>query len=167
MTSSQKKSEMKDELVFKLQNQLEELEANMVDFELTNEAVSSASVGWHIEHSLLVIEGVIETLKTSDPKLFKKKFNLKKKIIYLLGKFPRGKARAPKSVRPSEQMDKIQTEKRLDRLKLAITELLKLDTGVFFKHPIFGNLRLLDSVRFLELHTEHHLKIIRGITVTD
>lgn len=158
---------MKDELVHKLRNQLEELEANLVNFELTNGAVSSASIGWHIEHSLLVIEGVIETLKTSDPKLFKKKFNLKKEIIYILGKFPRGKARAPKSVRPAEHMDKIETEKRLDRIKLAVPELLILDKGVFFKHPIFGNLRLLDSVRFLELHTEHHLKIIRGVTVTD
>lgn len=158
--------DMKKATLNKLQLQLEEIASNMVNFELTNEAVSAASVGWHIEHSLLVINGVVETLKTSDPKLFKRKFNLKKEIIYILGKFPRGKVRAPRPVRPSEEMDKIKTEKHLEKTKLAYAELANLENGVFFKHPIFGNLQLRDSIRFLEMHTEHHLRIIREIVGT-
>ena len=35
--------------------------------------------------------------------------------------------------------------------------------GVYFKHFIFGMLSKKQTLRFLEMHTKHHLKIVRDI----
>ena len=40
-----------------------------------NNRVSASSVGWHIEHSLLVIIEIIEALKQSDNTAYKWKFS--------------------------------------------------------------------------------------------
>ena len=39
-----------------------------------NQAISEVSVGWHLEHSLLVIKQITATVAQSDPNV--KKFNL-------------------------------------------------------------------------------------------
>ncbi len=147
-----------------LTRQLHELKDHVQHFEISNERVSAANVGWHIEHSLLVIDGVIESLSKSDPSTFKAPFNLKKIIIYLLGKFPRGKARAPKSVRPkTEVYSQEELSAHVETSTKNVPSLYQLEPKAYFKHPIFGNLALNDSIRFLEMHTEHHLRIIRAI----
>jgi hypothetical protein len=48
-----------------------------------NTAVSSVNVGWHIEHTSLVIIKIIETVTKSDPKKYKWKFSLIRLIIFL------------------------------------------------------------------------------------
>lgn len=153
---------MNNELT-KLWSQLEELEANMVELETYNPSISSASVGWHIEHSMLVLNAVIESLKKSDPASFKRTINLKKIIIFSRGKFPRGRGKAPKAVTPREQSNAVEVQHHLKKTKLAFAELPTLNKAVFFKHPLFGHLRLRDAIRFLEIHTEHHLQIVRDI----
>ncbi|NQZ34079.1 MAG: hypothetical protein HRT58_00390 [Crocinitomicaceae bacterium] len=50
-------------------------------------------------------------------------------------------------------------ENTLEKVKCLST----LNNEVFFHYPSFGKLKRRDSIHFLELHTEHHLKIIRGI----
>lgn len=147
----------------KLRKQLNELETHISRFESVSTVVSQASIGWHIEHSLLVLTGVVYSLNVSDPSTFERKFNLKKHVIFLLGRFPRGKARAPKTVRPTEEISLESLENHVIRAKEAISQLPKLPTDAFFKHPIFGDIRLKETIYFMELHTEHHLKIIRAI----
>jgi hypothetical protein len=147
----------------KLMSQLEELEANLVELETENPSISSASVGWHLEHSMLVLNAVIESMKKSDPAAFKQSFNLKKLIIFSRRKFPRGKGKAPKAVTPTVQPNAVDVQHHLEKTKLAVAELSTLDKAVFFKHPLFGHLRLRDAIRFLEIHTEHHLRIVRDI----
>jgi hypothetical protein len=36
----------------------------------------------------------------------------------------------------------------------------------FFEHPYFGKLKLKETIRFLEIHTTHHLSIIEDIVIT-
>ena len=60
-----------------------------------NTAVSSVNVGWHIEHSSLVIIKIVESISKSDLKKYKWKFNIKRSFVFFLEKFPRGKAKAP------------------------------------------------------------------------
>lgn len=159
-----KTDSMKKQSLAPLHRQLQELNEQISNCDFLSESVSSAPVGWHIEHSLLVIDGVIESLSKSDPTQFKSSFNLKKKIIYLLGKFPKGKAKAPKYVRPKEESTSQDALlEHIQQTTRALPSLSELDNKAHFKHPIFGFLALNDAIRFLEMHTEHHLKINREI----
>jgi hypothetical protein len=75
---------------------------------------------------------------------------------------PRGKARAPKSVIPT-QIDKAELDAALDRASLSVLNLLNQSLKQYFTHPMFGDLNTKLTSRFLWIHTEHHLKIVRDI----
>ena len=88
----------------KLTNTLAILSTKVEHAHKINVTVSSANVAWHIEHCLLVIIRVIETIKLSDPTAYKSKFTFPKFIVLTTGKIPRGKARAPKLVLPANDI---------------------------------------------------------------
>ena len=52
-----------------------DLEEKIIFIDQSEPSVSAASVGWHIQHTLLVITQIIKVLKSSDPSRYKKKFN--------------------------------------------------------------------------------------------
>ncbi len=130
--------------------------------QIANPEVSSSSVGWHLAHSLLVIIKVSQSFVLSNEEHFSASFTWRKFIVFLVGKFPRGKAKAPEAVQPmqyhEEDLDQLfaEAEKALEGLKLG-------NKNQFFKHPIFGNLNKKETLRFLQIHTNHHLKIIKDI----
>ncbi|MFK7785132.1 MAG: DUF1569 domain-containing protein [Crocinitomicaceae bacterium] len=147
----------------KLSMYVDELQSAIVDKELSSASVSSVNIGWQIQHSLLVLNAVSGVLETANPKEFKKKFNLLKFVLFAIRRFPRGKAKSPKSVRPTSELSTEELEKLIIVARTNVSNLSSLGSGQFFKHPLFGDLRLKDTIRFLELHTNHHLKIIRLI----
>ena len=48
--------------------------------------------------------------------------------------------------------------------KANIKTIAGLDKNAYFKHPLFGNVNTPRIYRFLLIHTNHHLKIIKDIT---
>ena len=83
-----------------------QLESNISQFETTNNSVSGGSVGWHIEHSLKTIDQIITACKNSNPLNYQWQFNFKRFLIMSIAKkIPRGKARAPKIVRPEGEIN--------------------------------------------------------------
>ncbi|PWI30710.1 DUF1569 domain-containing protein [Flavobacteriaceae bacterium LYZ1037] len=139
------------------------LENHIEQQEVVNLKVSKASIGWHIDHSFKVINQVALTLQSSDPTLYKNNFSFLGKVFFTLGFFPRGKAKAPKQVKPPETVLKEDLIKQLQNTKTNIDIIPDLDANAFFKHPLFGNVNKKRIYRFLELHTNHHLKIIQEI----
>ena len=128
-----------------------------------NDKISNSDVAWQIDHSLKVINLVIEALASSDPKQYKWRFNKWRLLLFTLNYIPRGRAKTPKVVKPPEviSIEDLKTQvslvyKNIDRLK-------PLDKHAFFKHFVFGKLYKAKTVQFLNLHTNHHLKIIRDI----
>ena len=85
-----------------IHNLLLQLENHIPNLDKTNSQVSKSTIGWQIDHCLLVINGVISQLEISNPTEFKPKWNFFKFVILTTGKIPRGKARAPKLVNPKE-----------------------------------------------------------------
>jgi hypothetical protein len=140
-----------------------ELANHIVDHSQSNKAISEASVGWHIEHSLLVIKQITATVAQSEPKLYKSKFNVKRFVVFLTKTIPRGKAKAPKVVIPSEEITVDLLQESLKNTYQAITYLKDCEANQYFMHPFFGQLNKKQTIKFLAIHTEHHLKIIRDI----
>ncbi len=140
-----------------------ELANYIADHKQFNKAISEASVGWHLEHSLLVIKQITSTVAQSEPKLYKSKFNLTRFFVFLSKTIPRGKAKAPKVVIPADNITSETLQESLKNTYQAIAYLKDCQEKQYFMHPIFGQLNKKQTIKFLAIHTEHHLKIIRAI----
>lgn len=146
-----------------LQAQLEEMENYTTHYSDRHEAVSKASIGWHLAHILKVIDSITVSLSQSEPEAYRKSFSWKKELVYLMNKIPRGKARAPKKVLPQDDLSPEELQQEIQRIKGVIMPIMELPGDAFFEHPFFGHLRKDETPKFLVIHTEHHLKIIRDI----
>jgi len=146
-----------------LKTLVNQLESHIVDFEKTNVAISQSSVGWHIDHSLMVINGIIDQLKKSNPEQYKWRLNWNRIFIQSINKIPRGKAKAPKVVQPLEPATAALLISKLEIAKNSLVDLETLNANSYFTHPYFGDLNLKNTLWFLNLHTNHHLKIIKDI----
>ena len=145
-----------------LEPSLEKLYSYIPEADMLNSAVSTVNVGWHIEHSLLVISKIIETVVNSDPAKYEWKFDFKRSFVFFLGKFPRGKAKAPEVVIPV-QNGQLDFDALFRSTRTAITQLQNAQKNQFFIHPIFGKLNKKDTFTMLDIHTKHHLLIIQDI----
>lgn len=144
----------------KIEALLSALEGHLPNHAIVNESVSKASVGWHIEHSLLVINGILGTLIKSDPADYEWKFNKIRLYIFSKGKIPRGRGRAPEVVKPTSDFNPETINALLEKIRAKQNGIDGLTRNHFFKHPIFGKLNLRRSLKFIEMHTRHHLEII-------
>ncbi len=142
---------------------LEQLRTLTAESEAFDAKISAASVGWHIDHSLLVINQIVNAVKQSDPNTYSPKFNFKRWLLFTLNKLPRGKAKAPKHVLPRNEFELSATEEQMDRAIQHIKELDQLNADNYFQHPFFGVLNLKRTRKMLSLHTQHHLKIMSDI----
>lgn len=141
-------------------NQLE----NKIDFYKSEKlSVSKSSIGWQIDHSLKVFNGIISMLKKSEPDNYKWKFNFPRAIVLTFKNIPRGKANAPKNVRTYDEILKQDLINQLETAKKFVLDLNGLHKKSNFIHPYFGVLNLKQSINFIKIHTIHHLKIIKDI----
>ena len=146
-----------------LQNLLFHLENHIPNLEKTNSNVSNSTIGWQIDHCLLVINGVIRQVEISNPTEFKSKFNFNRFIVFTTGKIPRGKIRAPKVVMPIDVATLEDLKLKMEIAKSNIQKLNDLPKNSFFKHPFLNDLNVKQTEKFLVIHTKHHLKIIEDI----
>ncbi|WP_452227400.1 DUF1569 domain-containing protein [Lacinutrix cladophorae] len=142
---------------------LNTLESHIENHNISNTKVSKSDIAWHIDHSLKVINSVVISLQKSDPNTFKNNFSFLGKIFFTLGFFPRGKAKAPKYVKPPEVILKEDLLTQVQQAKTNIQTIANLNENAYFKHPLFGHINKKRVTKFLVLHTTHHLKIIEDI----
>ena len=147
----------------KINNLLDNLEAQIANYSILNQAVSEGNVGWHIVHSCLVIDSFCGAVCKSDATKFIKKFSFKAFLVLLVNSFPRGKAKAPSFTMPSEELSPASVLQSIQTSRKSIEALSKAGKNQYFTHPIFGDLNTADTFKFLVVHTNHHLKIIKDI----
>jgi hypothetical protein len=147
----------------KLSNQLTELASFIKAGDQRNLKASNKGTYWHLDHSLQVLHAISEALTTSKPKDYQPKFSLPKLMIMTTGFIPRGKGRAPKQSLPMGDISKEELFLSLEKIKEAIKNLDDLSKNHNFRHPLFGDLNLKDAIKFMGIHTQHHLKIMRDI----
>jgi hypothetical protein len=80
-----------------------------------------------------------------------------------MNRIPRGRAKAPKVVQPKANFNTETLKNHLEKGKTKLAELDTIGDKNYFEHPYFGHLRLKPTIKFLEIHTNHHLKIINDI----
>lgn len=147
----------------KLEKLLTQLETNISKFNKTNQKISKSNVGWHIEHTLLVLTRITDSLANSNPEDYKWKFQFIRIAVFTMKKIPRGKAKSPEVVQPKGNYNIESLTKHLSNTKARIEELQTMDKNKYFDHPVFGHLKLKQTINFLEIHTKHHLEIINDI----
>jgi beta-mannanase len=146
-----------------LKRLLTELESKIPNQELLNPLISKSSVGWHIEHILLTMNLVIESIHKSNPDNYKRIFNLNRFIVFTMNKIPRGKVKAPRLVRPQEDFTTDSLITHLEKGKTNVEKLGALSANNYFEHPFMGQLNLKSTIRFIKIHTNHHINIIKEI----
>ena len=108
-----------------LEKELHALYGYIPEIRTINPPVSQVSVGWHLDHSLIVIIAIIQVLQQSQPSSYRWRPNLGRWYIFSRGSIPRGRGKSPKSVLPGEISEsnlklKLQTTKEhialLDKL---------------------------------------------------
>ncbi|MEM9143907.1 MAG: DUF1569 domain-containing protein [Bacteroidota bacterium] len=146
-----------------LKNEFLELEAYIPYRDQIRPEISKVDVAWHVDHSLRTINEVYKAMSQSNPEAYQSRIHIGRSLLILMDRIPRGRAEAPEIVRPPEI---IHTDSLHLMLALAQENLVRLDSlpeKAFFEHPYLGQLRRKTAKRFLEIHTNHHLKIIADI----
>ena len=147
-----------------LQKLLDKLQSDISSFDKVNLAVSSGSVGWHIAHSLKTIDQTVMACKNSNPTEYQWHFNFKRFLFLSIAKkFPRGKAKAPKIVRPEGDISPETLALSFEKVRANLKNWESLDTNVHFPHPFFGDINKKETEKFLVIHTKHHWMIIKDI----
>lgn len=147
----------------KVEKLIQALELYIPETDKINTNVSSVNIGWHIEHSLLVITSIVQTILHSDESKYKWKWNTKKAFVFLTGSFPRGKANAPDIVIPKTNATKDELITQIQAATNSINLLKTAGANQYFMHPVFGMTNRDATFPFLAIHTNHHLKIIKEI----
>nr|WP_298996745.1 DUF1569 domain-containing protein [uncultured Allomuricauda sp.] len=139
------------------------LESYILERDRSKPKVSKADVAWHLDHSLKTINRICEALENSHPEKFKSNLNFTRILIFAWGDFPRGVAKAPKLVRPPEEIQTEDLYAQLEEAKENLKKIESLHENVHFEHPYFDVINKGQTKRFLKIHTGHHLKIIEDI----
>jgi hypothetical protein len=147
----------------KLVQYVNELRTFIPEADKLNVKVSGSNVGWHIDHSLLVLSQIIVAMEASDPANYQFRFNFKRFLAFSMNRFPRGAAKAPKQVKPTDAFNKTNTIAAFENIMLRLTVLENLAPNHFFLHPFFGKLNKKAAIKMLTIHTAHHILIIKDI----
>jgi hypothetical protein len=130
--------------------------------DILNPAVSAWSTHQHIEHVFKVNLLVLEKIKNNDPDHNRMPRTFTGMLVLVLGFIPRGRGEAPSSVLPEgiSQADIMDAGSRIRELLIQIKD-TETENRFIMNHPYFGGLTSREWLRFLVIHTRHHLEIIR------
>jgi hypothetical protein len=145
-----------------LDQELQKIESYLPYRDSINPDVSQVSVAWHLDHMLITMNKIYVRLYKSDASKYRNKFNFGRTMMFTRNKIPRGRAESPKVVRPkSLELDTIQAH--LDKAKLNLKIYDSLPKKAYFTHPFLGMMNRRQTRKFLKIHTQHHLKIVKDI----
>lgn len=147
----------------KLLSQVEKLETFTEYSHAVALDVSSWTVGQQISHCCLVLRNVTMLLRRSGPEPEEPKLTRFGEMVFEAGQIPRGRGKAPASVVPEIGPSAHELSEQLAKARKANATLAGLPEEATFEHPYFGVLDKRHSVRFLEIHTDHHIRIIEDI----
>lgn len=126
--------------------------------------VSAWSLAQHLDHSLKVGSAVLgSVVAPKEPP--KAGINMAGRMVLLLGWFPRGRGESPKPLRgeAADTARLLAAVEKVRALRARVTADTLASSATVLKHPYFGGLTAAQAVRFLAIHTRHHLRISADI----
>ncbi|MGB0521351.1 MAG: DUF1569 domain-containing protein [Flammeovirgaceae bacterium] len=149
----------KDALVKLLGN----IEQHITHKDQLNTNVSKVDVAWHLDHMLKVIYKICHRLDSSDVNAYRRNINPLRTLVFTTGKLSRGKGKAPQQVLPPADVTQEAIHAQLGETATQLKKFESLHPNANFEHPYFGQLNKKQAMRFMRIHTEHHLAIIQDI----
>ncbi|MCP4442301.1 MAG: DinB family protein [Aureispira sp.] len=149
-----------------LLNDAETFQQYIPQSDVFKEKISKRSVGWHLEHCLQSMYGILKVLQRSNPKDYKSNFNFQRSLVLGTGWIPRGVGKASKDVNPKTEASQDKLEELVVKIKDNINAVQNASAKSNFKHPVFGLLNKKQTLKFIAIHNKHHLKIIKEILVS-
>lgn len=146
-----------------LELELNEVQSYIPDRDVIATEISSVDVAWHLDHLLKVINGIHYSLGQSDPGDYKYSWKFIRSLVFTIGRFPRGVGESPKSVLPPDVIMTDDIYWQLKDARLTLLTFSDFDKNQYFNHYKFGDLNRDKALKFVEIHTRHHLRIIRDI----
>jgi hypothetical protein len=134
--------------------------------------VSGWSVFEQVQHVLIAnkwaLSAVVAMLLGQGDYAESGRKNLLGTVLLALGWIPRGRAQAPATARPNPDVEiaelssSLQKQRGyLERITDRRGELASLKKR--FQHPVLGDFSAEDGIRFVRVHTRHHLTIVDDI----
>ena len=128
--------------------------------------VSAWSVAEQVDHLVKVNQSIFSHLLTRTP-ASGPRISLAGRLVLLTGYFPRGKGESPRKLRgqpasAAELSAALETSRDTFR-KLAAEPGPLLDPSPALPHKMFGALTAAQALRFVPIHTRHHLRIVSDI----
>ena len=125
--------------------------------------VSHWSVGMQIHHCCLAMIEICQSLIDSKPPPPPARWSLVTSIVFLSGRIPRGRGKAPEVALPKENVSADELVSVLDRSEQLLKQASQLDRDRWFKHFAFGILDRDKSLKLMRIHNRHHLRIVADI----
>ncbi len=144
-------------------SQIDELRSLIPERARRSGPVSAWSVGQHLEHCVLSMRSMLGNLLACTgpaPEASPAPAGLR---VLAAGKIPRGAAEAPEVARPKVDAAPDELEIGLAECSSLLLRAPEIREDAWSRHFALGILRRDQAMRFLEIHTDHHLGIIRDI----
>lgn len=125
--------------------------------------VSHWTVGQHVLHVLMSANGIIDSLHASPRGQGRERLSLLKFASLTFSHIPRGKAKAPDVVRPQDVVTEHMVRDAYSAFQQRLPGIKDIAKDHWFRHPVFGDLLRDNALRFIEVHSHHHSKIIKDI----
>jgi len=156
--------------VDRIRTQIEQMKKAFSETEEDLAAITVPRSSWcaaaHFDHIIKVAHGTLLILAKPEPPAAPRGLNLIGRLLLALGWMPRGRAQSPDRLRGSAVT--------LEELQASLAELENVLERVasrtvtrpnmpILRHPTFGGLTHAQALRFVRIHTDHHLKIVQKL----
>jgi hypothetical protein len=123
---------------------------------------SAWCVAEHLDHTIKVASSTIQVLLKPTLPALPYGINFMGRMVLTSGWIPRGRGNAPEKLRgmPATKDELIARLTELDVILERTAATSDRDATPVLRHPLFGGLSFSQSLEFLVIHTNHHLKII-------
>lgn len=142
---------------------LDDLRALVPEAAVQVPAISGWSVGMHIEHVCLAMIEVCRSLLASELPAPASGFRPLTWLVLTTGRIPRGRAKSPEPALPKQGVEAGELTALLDECSDWLGRAAAASPDQWFEHFVFGVLKRDRTLRFLEVHNRHHLRIAGDI----